>query len=100
MIVGGLIVTGPVVAVTGLSRDGSVSVQSFWSLVALGALGSGTAYVLNFVVVQRSDARTAGTVTYLTPLVAIIVGVLVLGERITWNEPLGGVPVVIEAAIA
>ena len=47
-----------------------------------------------------SDARTAGTVTYLTPLVAIIVGVLVLGERITWNEPLGGVPVVIEAAIA
>ena len=92
--------TGPVVAVTGLSRDGSVSSQSFWSLVALGALGSGIAYVLNFVVVQRSDATTASTVTYLTPLVAIIVGALVLGERVTWNEPIGGVLVVVGAAIA
>jgi drug/metabolite transporter (DMT)-like permease len=100
LMVGGLIVTGPVVAVTGLTRDGSVSGQSFWSLVALGALGSGIAYVLNFIVVQRSDATTASTVTYLTPLVAIIVGALVLGERITWNEPLGGVLVVVGAAIA
>ena len=98
--VGGLIVTGPVVAVTGLTRDGSVSSQSFWSLVALGALGSGIAYVLNFVVVQRSDATTASTVTYLTPLVAIILGALVLGERVTWNEPIGGVLVVVGAAIA
>ena len=98
--VGGLIVTGPVVAVTGLTRGGSVSASSLWSLVALGALGSGIAYVLNFIVVQRSDATTASTVTYLTPLVAIIVGALVLGERITWNEPLGGVLVVVGAAIA
>jgi drug/metabolite transporter (DMT)-like permease len=98
--VGGLIVTGPGVAVTGLTREGSVSGQSLWSLVALGALGSGIAYVLNFIVVQRSDATTASTVTYLTPLVAIIVGALVLGERITWNEPLGGVLVVVGAAIA
>ena len=97
---GGLIVTGPVVAVTGLTREGSVSGPSFWSLVALGALGSGIAYVLNFIVVQRSDATTASTVTYLTPLVAIIVGALVLGERITWNEPLGGLLVVVGAAIA
>ena len=77
-----------------------MSGESWWSLVALGALGSGIAYVLNFVVVQRSDATTASTVTYLTPLVAIIVGALVLGERITWNEPIGGVLVVVGAAIA
>jgi drug/metabolite transporter (DMT)-like permease len=100
LMIGGLIVTGPAVAFTGLTRDGSVSGESLWSLVALGALGSGIAYVLNFVVVQRSDATTASTVTYLTPLVAIIVGALVLGERITWNEPIGGVLVVVGAAIA
>ena len=51
-----------------------------WSLVALGALGSGIAYVLNFIV-WRSDATTAAP-SLLTPLVAIIVGALVLGERI------------------
>jgi len=102
LMIGGLIVTGPVVAITGLTRDGvgNVSSSSFFSLVALGALGSGIAYVLNFVVVQRSDATTASTVTYLTPLFAVIVGAIVLSERITWNEPVGGLLVVLGAAIA
>ena len=98
--IGGLIVTGTVVVVIGLTRDGSVSGQSLWSLVALGAPGSGIAHSLNFVVFQRSDATTARTVTYLTPLVAILVGALVLAERITGNEPAGGVLVVIGAANA
>ena len=102
LMIGGLVVTGPVVAITGLTRDGigEVSSSSFLSLLALGALGSGIAYVLNFVVVQRSDATTASTVTYLTPLVAVIVGSLVLSERITWNEPVGALLVIAGAATA
>lgn len=102
LMLGGLIVTGPAVAITGLTREGlgEVSASSFISLLALGILGSGIAYVLNFVVVQRSDATTASTVTYLTPLVAVIVGAVVLSERITWNEPVGGLFVVLGAAIA
>ena len=94
--------TGPVVAVTGVTREGlqNVSASSFWSLVALGVLGSGIAYVLNFVVVQRSDATTASTVTYLTPLVAVVVGAIVLSEQVTWNEPLGALIVITGAAIA
>lgn len=102
IMLGGLIVTGPVVAVTGVTREGlqNVSASSFWSLVALGVLGSGIAYVLNFVVVQRSDATTASTVTYLTPLVAVVVGAIVLSEQVTWNEPLGALIVITGAAIA
>ena len=100
--IGGLLVTGPVVAVTGVTREGlqGVSASSLWSLIALGVLGSGIAYVLNFVVVQRSDATTASTVSYLTPLVAVVVGAIVLGERITWNEPAGALLVIAGAAIA
>lgn len=102
LMIGGLIVTGPVVVVTAVTREGlqAVSASSLWSLVALGVLGSGIAYVLNFVVVQRSDATTASTVTYLTPLVAVIVGAFVLGERITWHEPVGALLVIAGAAIA
>jgi len=102
LMIGGLLVTGPVVLVTGVTREGlqDVSASSLWSLIALGVLGSGIAYVLNFVVVQRSDATTASTVTYLTPLVAVIVGALVLSERITWNEPVGALLVITGAAIA
>lgn len=99
----GLIVTGPVVLFTGVvdpPQGSSVSGSSILALAALGIFGSGIAYVLSFYVVQNSDATTSSTVTYLTPLVAVIVGAIVLGEHITWNEPIGGVLVILGAAIA
>lgn len=66
----------------------------------LGVLGSGLASVLNFKLVAASDATTASTVTYFTPLVAIIAGVYLLNETLTWNEPVGAIFVVLGAAIA
>jgi drug/metabolite transporter (DMT)-like permease len=35
-----------------------------------------------------------------TPVVAVIVGVIFLGEGVTWNEPVGGAIVLLGAAIA
>ena len=69
-------------------------------MVALGVLGSGLAYVLNFVVIARSDATTASTVTYVITLVAVVSGALVLGEHITWNQPVGALLVIVGAATA
>jgi drug/metabolite transporter (DMT)-like permease len=89
----------PVVAATGYSHD-TVGVPTVLGMLALGCLGSGIAYILNFHVISRSDATTASTVTYLTPLVAVLAGAMLLDERITWNEPVGGVLVVAGAAIA
>jgi drug/metabolite transporter (DMT)-like permease len=28
-------------------------------------------------------------VTYLTPIIGVALGVLILGERLSWNEPVG-----------
>jgi drug/metabolite transporter (DMT)-like permease len=56
--------------------------------------------VWNFQVIERAGATTASTVTYLTPLVAIIVGALLLGEPVTLNEPLGGLVVLLGVALA
>ena len=64
------------------------------AMLALGVLGSGLAYILNFVVIARSDATTASTVTYVITLVAVVSGALVLGEHITWNQPVGALLVV------
>ena len=69
-------------------------------MVALGVLGSGVAYMLNFRVIARSDATTASTVTYVITLVAVVSGALVLGEHITWNQPVGALLVVVGAATA
>lgn len=99
MMVWGLVITGPIVLITGVT-DAPMSSAPFFAVAALGILGSGIAYVLNFRVVQRSDATTASTVTYFTPLVAVIAGAVLLGEHLSWNQPVGGVIVVLGAAIA
>ncbi|MCU1479051.1 MAG: hypothetical protein JWQ64_3744 [Subtercola sp.] len=59
------------------------------SLVALGALGTGLAYVWNINVLRAWGPTGTSTVTYITPVVGVILGVLILGETFTWNEPLG-----------
>jgi len=51
-------------------------------------------------VISRSDATTASTVTYVITLVAVVSGALVLGEHITWNEPVGAALVLFGAAVA
>ncbi len=86
-------------AVTGYSHA-PLNAQVVLAMLALGVLGSGIAYVLNFRVIKQADATTASTVTYFTPLVAVVVGALVLGEPLSWNQPLGGLIVVLGAAIA
>jgi drug/metabolite transporter (DMT)-like permease len=68
------------------------------SIVALGALGTGLAFVWNTTVVAAWGATNASTVTYLTPVVGVLLGVLVLGERVTWSEPVGAALVVLGIA--
>jgi drug/metabolite transporter (DMT)-like permease len=53
------------------------------SIVILGLIGTGAAYVLNYQIIASVGATVASTVTYLLPVVAIILGFLVLGEHIT-----------------
>jgi len=59
------------------------------SLVLLGALGTGLAYVWNFNVLRAWGPTNASTVTYITPVVGVLLGVLLLGESLTWNQPVG-----------
>lgn len=65
------------------------------AVLALGVLGTGLAYVWNTNVVVGWGATNASTVTYLTPLVGVLAGGLVLGERVAWTQPAGGLVVVL-----
>lgn len=55
----------------------------------LGILGTGAAYVINFELIKRGGAISASAVTYLVPVVAIALGVLILREPLTWTLPAG-----------
>lgn len=65
------------------------------SVVALGALGTGIAYVWNTSIVASWGATIASTVTYLIPVVGVALGAAVLSETLTWNEPTGAVIVIL-----
>ena len=70
------------------------------AMLALGVFGSGFAYLWNFKVMELAGSAIASSVTYLTPVVAIIVGIIFLNEKITWNEPVGALVVLLGAAVA
>lgn len=61
----------------------------------LGAVGTGVAYIWYTNVINDWGATIASTVTYLTSIGGVILGILVLGERIHWNEIAGGIIVVL-----
>lgn len=69
------------------------------AMLTLGILGSGFAYIWNFQIMEAAGSAIASTVTYVTPVVAVIVGIIFLGEGVTWYEPVGGLIVLLGAAI-
>jgi drug/metabolite transporter (DMT)-like permease len=70
------------------------------SLVLLGALGTGVAYIWNMSIIRAWGPTSASTVTYITPVVGVILGIVVLGEVLSWNEPVGAVLVFIGILLA
>jgi drug/metabolite transporter (DMT)-like permease len=77
-----------------------LSLSSLLALGALGILGTGIAYILNFDIVRYAPATVASSVTYLTPVFAVIVGVAFLGESLSWNEPIGALLILVGVAFA
>jgi drug/metabolite transporter (DMT)-like permease len=69
------------------------------AMLALGIFGSGFAYIWNFKIMAIAGSAIASSVTYITPIVAVIVGVVFLQESLFWYEPVGALIVLIGAAI-
>jgi drug/metabolite transporter (DMT)-like permease len=69
------------------------------AMLALGVFGSGFAYIWNFKIMAIAGSAIASSVTYITPIVAVIVGVVFLQESLFWYEPVGALIVLLGAAI-
>ena len=70
------------------------------SVIAVGALGSGFAYLLFYRVIATVGSAVGSSVTYITPIIAVALGVLLLNEELHWYEPVGGAVVILGAAIS
>ncbi|MBB4893806.1 drug/metabolite transporter (DMT)-like permease [Streptomyces olivoverticillatus] len=78
---------------------GSLPLVPLLAVFALGALGTGFAFLIQYGLVAEVGPTTATLITYFTPVVATGAGVALLGESLTWNLPVGAVIVLAGAAL-
>jgi drug/metabolite transporter (DMT)-like permease len=76
----------------------ALSGEAVASVLTLGAVGTGIAFVINFRNIRLAGASTASMVTYLIPIFAIAIGVVALGEGLSWYQPVGALIVLLGVA--
>ncbi|HEX6836215.1 MAG TPA: DMT family transporter [Polyangia bacterium] len=77
-----------------------VPLRVFGAIFALGAFGTGIAYVLSYGLIRLAGATVASMVTYFIPVVSILIGVVGLGEHLAWNAPVGAFIIVAGAVLS
>lgn len=97
-------VTSGAITLTPFYLFGGISNSQFLpgpilAMIALGVFGSGFAYIWNFRIMAIAGSAIASSVTYLTPVVAVLVGIIFLQEELFWYEPIGALIVLLGAAI-
>lgn len=86
----GAVLLFPVAALTSVVGGVSLTPTRVLAVVLLGTLGTGLAYVLSYRVIAELGPTTASLVTYIIPVVAVVVGIVVLDEPFEWRLVLGG----------
>jgi len=81
-----------------LSTDRPFGAPSAWltwfALAWLGLLGSCTAYLLYFYLINRVGASRSSLVTYVFPVVGLLLGIIFLDEIMDWHLVVGSALVV------
>lgn len=73
--------------------------KSILGMLILGAIGTGFAYIWNFRNIRLAGSAIASTVTYITPVVATILGILFLSEKARLTQLFGATLVLLSAAL-
>jgi drug/metabolite transporter (DMT)-like permease len=59
------------------------------SLLALAIFGTALAFVVYYRIIENTSATYLSMVTYMVPIFGVALGVIVLGEELSWNVYLG-----------
>ncbi|MFP4311724.1 MAG: DMT family transporter [Nitriliruptoraceae bacterium] len=90
-VLGAAVVSTPVaLATSGPLEVAGVSGRSWLAVSLLGMLGTGLAFLVFYVLVERVGATNATLTTYLIPIVAVVAGAVVLDERLGPSALVGG----------
>jgi drug/metabolite transporter (DMT)-like permease len=91
-----LLVLAPVIA----TEPMDLSTRVVAAVLSLGVGGTGIAYLLYYGLIRDVSATTASMVTYLIPIVAFALGVVVRGEPAHWYVFAGAAVVIAGVALA
>lgn len=86
-----ILVLIPYVALTSGFDFSAMDGMGWGSLLTVGLLHSGVAYCLYFPSLKEIPGQKAAILSYIDPLVAVVISVAVLGETITIPQVIGGV---------
>jgi drug/metabolite transporter (DMT)-like permease len=67
----------------------SLDAQQVWSVIVLGLVCTALAFVLFFALINQIGPARATVITYVNPAVAVLLGVLLLGEHFTVGMAVG-----------
>ena len=85
-----IVILAPYVALSGGVTLGSMDGSGWICLLIVGLVHTGITYCLYFSSLKELPGQTAAILSYIDPLVAVIIGVLVLGEPLSWQQLIGG----------
>lgn len=80
----------PYVLATGGIRLAAMTPVGWLCLLCVGVLHTGVAYVLYFSALRTLPGQEAAILSYIDPLVAVVISLAVLGEPVTGLQLLGG----------
>lgn len=85
-----IVVLLPYVLLTGGFQVGSLDTRGYIALLILGLFHTGFAYCLYFSALKNLPGQKAALLSYIDPLVAILISVVILREAMTPLQALGG----------
>lgn len=85
-----IVILVPYVALSGGVSLGNLNMTGWVCLLIVGLVHTGITYCLYFSSLKELPGQQAAILSYIDPLVAIVIGVLVLGEPLTLPQLIGG----------
>ena len=82
------------------SAPHGVHAKHVLSVLALGAFGTALTFLLSYSLIRDVGATVTSTVAYVIPIVSTVLGIVALGEPLSWYEPVGAAVIVLGAVLA
>lgn len=81
----------PYVALTGGMTVQTMDLTGWVCLLVVGLIHTGITYCMYFTAVEHIPGQAVAILSYIDPLVAVIIGVVLLGEPLTLPQLIGGI---------